>query len=206
MMPTKLKEVTTTLDTETIRTVVFGQTALAEKFLEWSQVVPAGKVFTKKTGWGLILNFIARGEKPICNMQLDEGMLLNFLGSLGPVSQLWLESYGVALLGPMEHSGEAVDGEKSCCSVCLQTMGNREIHKLTPGAAPQLIGLGCIEIREDGFWYYSQAETAELVAKAVVAAEAVTQPEEAVSEPVAYEVSEEEIAAAVEAAMAQVIV
>jgi len=85
-------------------------------------------------------------------------------------------------------------------------MGNREIHKLIPGATPQLIGLGCIEIQEDGFYYYSQTETAELVAKAVVAAEAVTQPEEAISEAVAYEVSEEEIAAAVEAAMAQVIV
>ena len=204
-MPTKLKEITTTLDTETIRTVVFGQTALAEKFLEWSKVVPAGTTFTKETSWGLKLNFVARGEKPLCVLHLDEGVLLNFLQHLGPISQLWLESYGIALLGPMEHSGEAVDGEKCCCSVCLQTMGNREIHKLIPGAVPQLLGLGCIELQEDGFYYYTQTETAELVAKAVVAAEAAV-PTEAPPQQVDPEISEEEIAAAVEAAAAKFIV
>lgn len=203
-MPTKLKEKTTTLDTETIRTIVFGQTALAEKFLEWSKMVPAGTVFTKETSWGLKLNFVARSEKPLCVLHLDEEVLLNFLNGLGPISQLWLESYGIALLGPMEHSGEAVNGEKACCSVCLQTMGNQEIHKLIPKTTPQLIGLGCIELQEDGFYYYTQTETAELVAKAVVAAEAAV-PTKA-PEQVDYEISEEEIAAAVEAAAAKFIV
>ena len=205
-MPRHLTEETNTMGPETISSVVFGKTSIGESLLEWSKKVAVGTTFTKTTSWGLILDFIAQNENPCCVIKVDDAVLEGFLRGLGPITQMIVESYGFSLVGPMEHSGDAIEGQNAKMSIAMKMDGGRELHKYLPCAEKNIWGLGCIIMKANGFWFYSLEETMALLAEGEVSANTVqeaTAPAqvEEVEEDDQY--GEDEIAEAVARAAAE---